>query len=270
MISADDFAHASEMSSGRAALQRLIDDALVRQFARKIGVYPEQKDVDAKFIELTRSPSFFQNLKRANESQDDFKSSLLVTMCRQAIVSKGVKVNPSEIKDYYNRNIDRKNRTARFYHPETVQPSVIINPSREALETAQKEIAGGLPWATAAFKYSVDVSRARKGMLPPLRKGSIDSQRFPGLEKILFDMQNGQTTDIVKIVNNYWIIKCINHIPETIDPFDKVQEQCTTGLLVERGLKNNGQAISKEEQDYVKASTITISLEQYADLSPKR
>jgi len=269
-ITPEDFAHASEIPAGRAALQRLIDDRLVMQYAKKVHVYPEQKEVDAKFSELTRSPAFFQNLKRANETQEDFKYTLLVTMCKQAIISNGVKVNPSEIKDYYNRNINPKNPASRFYHPESVQAAVIISPDRNAMVAAQKEMAGGMSFAAAALKYSVDVSKSRAGVLPALRRGRIDSTKFPGLEKILFDMQNGNTTDITQIGKNYWIIRCLSHVPETTDPFEKVEEDCTTGLLVERGIQNNGKTLQKQEQDFVKASTITITPEQYADLSPKK
>ncbi len=269
-ITADEFAHASEIPAGRAALQRLIDDRLVLQFAHKMGAYPDSKEVDAKFTEMTRSPSFFQNLKRANETQEDYKYNLLITMCKQAIISNGIKVNPSEVQDYYKRNINPKNRASRFFHPETVQVAVIISPDKSALEQAQKDIAGGMPFASAVLKYSADASKAHSGILPPIRKGTVDSSKFPGLEKVLFDLQNGNSSDIVQIGKFYWIIKCLNHVPESVDPFDKVEEQCTDGLLVERGYKNNGDAIRKKENDFVKASTITISLDGYADLSPKK
>jgi hypothetical protein len=269
IITAEEFAHASEISSGRATLQRLIDDKLTLQYAKKIGVYPDPTEVDAKFIEVTRTPAFFQNLKRANESPDDYKYTLLVNMCKQAIIGNGIKVNPGEVQDYYKRNIDRNNSAARFYHPETVQAAVIISPSRSALEKAQKEMAGGLPFSAAVLKYSADQSKTHNGVLPALRRSNVPEAKFPGLQKVMFDLQNGNTSDVTQIGKFYWIIKCISHVPETTDPFDKVEDACTSGLLVERGLKTNGDLIKRREADFIKASNITISAEQYADVSPK-
>lgn len=270
VISSDEFAHACEISSGKAALKHLIDDKLVLQFASKKGVVPDQKSLDAKFNELSRSPDFFKRLKASNQSPNDFKNSLLLLMCRQAIVSNGIRVNPQDIRAYYDRNIDRRNPSARFFHAESVQVAVIITQSEASIRSAQKELSSGVPFTAVVTKYSTDVSKARSGVLPVIKKGTVSGARFPGLEKALFDLQTNMQSEPVRIGSNWWLIRCLAHNPEVIDPFEKVQEECNTGLLYEMGLKNHGEELKKEEEEFVKKSTIDIPDAQYTDVSPKR
>ena len=271
IITAEDFAHASEIPSGRAAFQRLLDDTLVLQFAKKKGVIPDQKTLDAKFTEATRLPDFYRRLKVSNQTTDDFRHALLVLLCKQAIIGDKIKVNPSEVKAYYDRNSDRTNPRARFFHRESVQVQVVITRSEQAAQDAKSELDAKAPFLAVVNKYSTDISKARGGVLQPIPKGTIDSSKFPGLDKILFDMQQGNQQGPVKIGDNWWIIRCLAHDPETTDPFEKVEEQCTIGLLTEMGLKKNGQQLKKEEEQFVKASSIDIpaKYQSYADLSPK-
>jgi hypothetical protein len=272
VISNQEFSHACEIPVGRAVLQRMITDKLALKFASAVGVMPDQKAVEAKYTEESRTPDFFAKLKNANQSPDDYKHALLVLMCNQAVVSNGMKVNPSEVQDYYKHNIDKTNRSARYFHPESVQVQVIMSPNMESIENAQKDIANKLPFAGAAAKYSIGSTRMRGGILPVMIKGrtKIDGVKYPGLEKVLFDLQTGQTSDAIKVGTTYWLIRCIAHNPETTDTFEQVQDDCTTAVLVQKGIQKNGEELKAKETDFVKKANVDIQFPQYADIYAKR
>ncbi len=267
-ITAEEFAHASEIPAGKAALQHLIDDRLVYQFAKKKGVVPDSKVFTARYAEAEKMPSFPARLKAANQTEEDFKKALMFVLCRQAIVDEGIKVNPSEVKAYYDKNIDPANPTAKYYHKENITILAVINQDPKVIAQAKKEIEAKVPFATVVAKYSSDVSKRNGGQLPVIVRGTIDKIKNPNLEKTLFDMQIGQVSDTLVVSKTYWIVLCVNKNPIIIDPFEKVENDCTFALQYEKGLKKNGISLKKEEDEFIKQSKIVITNPQYSDVAP--
>ncbi len=270
-ITADDFAHASEIANGRQTIQKIIDEHLVVQFAKQKKVVPDQKTVEAKYAEEAKTPDFFKKLRQANKSPEDFKHDILVALCRQAVVDNGISASPAEIKEYYDRNIDPKNPAARYYHPETVQIQVVVTKDESEIQKAWKDLQAGLPFTTAVQKYSKDVSRRNNGLLPAIRKGTIVSSKFPGLEQTLFEgLGVNALVPPHQYQGTWWVIKCLSHVVESTDAFDKVQQECSDAVLYNKGIKEKGGIIKKEEEEFVKKSKIEITNPQYADMAPKK
>lgn len=270
-ISSDDFAHASEIANGRQTIQKIIDEHLVVQFAKQKKVVPDQKAIEAKYAEEAKTPDFFKKLRQANKSPEDFKHDILVALCRQAVVDNGISASPAEIKEYYDHNIDPKNPAARYYHPETVQIQVVVTKDEAEIQKAWKDLQAGLPFTTAVQKYSKDVSRRNNGLLPAIRKGTIVSSKFPGLEQTLFEgLGVNALVPPHQYQGTWWVIKCLSHVVESTDSFDKVQQECSDAVLYNKGIKEKGGIIKKEEEEFVKKSKIEITIPQYADMAPKK
>lgn len=268
-ITADDFAHAAEVPSGRQTLQRLLDEKLLMQFAKAKHVVPDQKAVDARYADQTKTPDFFKKLKESNQSPEDYKHALLVLMCRQAIVDNGIQVNDSDISDYYKKNTQPTNPQARYFHPETVLIQVIVTKSQDAINKAWQDIKSGTQFTAAVAKYSKDVSRSRNGVLPAIRKGTINATKFPGMDHLLFDgMSVGSTVEPKQFGDTFWIIHCLNHSAESTDSFEKVKDECRESVLFSKGMLTNGKELKKEEEQFVRKANIQIAWSQYSDMTP--
>ena len=268
-ITPDEFAHISEIAAGRQALPQIINDKLVLQFAKKKGLLPDQVTLDSKFDKAKRSPDFFKNLRMANQTEEDYKLALKIQLCNQAIIYQGVKASPEEAQKYYRENTDPTNPRARFFHPENVVVSVVVTKDEADIQKADAELKKGTNFQQVVAKYSKDVSRARGGVLQPIRKGSIKSPGYEVLNKVLFDMQPGNQTPPTKVAGFWWIIRCLQHNPEKTDTFDSVQEDCNTAVLLMKGVQKNGEALKKEEEEFVKKAKIEILNPQYQDLTPR-
>ncbi len=268
-ITPDEFAHISEIAAGRQALPQIINDKLVLQFARKKGLMPDQVTIDSKFEKAKRSPDFFKQLRMANQTEADYKLALLIQLCNQAIIYQGVKASPQEAQEYYRKNVDPSNAQARFFHPENVVVAVVVTKEESEIRKADAELKKGTNFQTVVAKYSKDVSRTRGGVLQPIKKGSIKTAAYQSLDKVLFDMQPGSQCEPRLVAGFWWIIRCLQHNPEKTDTFDSVQEDCNTAVLLMKGVQKNGEALKKEEEEFVKKSNIDILNPQYQDLTPR-
>ena len=267
-ITAAEFAQTAEREAGRKALQGLIDEKLVLQFAKKHSIEPATSVVEDRYKAESEKPEFTNTLKEKNATAEEFKHDLLVAEIRREIVSKGISVTDDEVLSYYKVNTDPHFVGALFYHPESVDIQVIITPSKDRIDAAWGALQSGTSFTDAVAKYSEDLSQRNGGVLPTIRKGSLNANRYPGLNAVLFSqLTENQSLTPRQFGGLWWIIKCNHHSTETIDDFEKVKEQCRDAVLVEKGKKQNGSALESERAEFVKTSAVTVTLPKYVDLS---
>ncbi len=267
-ITATEFAQSAEREAGRKALQGLIDEKLVMQFAKKHSIEPANSIVEDRYKAESEKPEFSNVLKEKNATAEEFKHDLLVAEIRREIVSKGVTVTGDEVLGFYKTNTDPHYVGALFYHPESVDIQVIITPSKDRIDAAWGALQSGTSFTDAVAKYSEDLSQRNGGVLPTIRKGSLNASRYPGLNAVLFSqLTENQSLTPRQFGGLWWIIKCNHHSIETIDDFEKVKDQCRDAVLVEKGKKQNGSALESERAEFVKASAVIVTLPKYVDLS---
>jgi parvulin-like peptidyl-prolyl isomerase len=250
---------------GPQVLRQMVNEELALQYAAKQGVTPSDTDVEAKYEEAGKSANFADNLKKSLQTPADVKHAVKTTLAQSAVITKGSSVSDEEVQKYYQANIDPKNSNARYYRPDAVQVAAIISDKEADIDNAIHDLATGAAFTEVARKYSKDKSIANGGVLPAIRRGQMNSQRFPGLENRLFSLKPNQQIDKIKVGNTYWLVRCIGRSQESTVPFEKVKEECRQGALLVKGDNTNGQAVQKDYQDFVKNADIKALQPQYHD-----
>jgi parvulin-like peptidyl-prolyl isomerase len=166
----EDLSSAKELNLSQF-IQKLIDDKLVIQEARRMGAedYPEiQQAVQAYIL---------------RES--------VVRLHDEEIVRK-VTVTEEEINNYYKKNYDR------------LSLGIIEAGSEENAREITEQLKNGADFKELARKYSTHPSQKDGGEVI-LRRNSLS----PPIEKTVSNLKSGEFSDVLKIQNKYYIIKFI-------------------------------------------------------------
>jgi peptidyl-prolyl cis-trans isomerase C len=141
------------------------------------------------------------------------------------------KVSDADVKMFYDEN------PQHFTQSEQVQASHILCGKRgitdadypaelEKIREAQARLNAGETFADVAKDVSACPSSAEGGDLGFFGKGQMD----PAFEKAAFELEAGQTSDIVKTSFGYHLIKVTDKKPAGSTPFEEVKDQIAEHL----------------------------------------
>jgi peptidyl-prolyl cis-trans isomerase D len=142
-------------------------------------------------------------------------------------------VPPSDVERAYNNNIEQ------YTTPEQVRASHILLKTegkddaaiKAKAEDILKQAKGGADFAELAKKYSEDEASAKNG-------GDLDffgrGRMVPEFDQVVFAMQPGQTSDLVKTQYGYHIIRLVDKKIATTRQLPEVRQQISDQLAYER------------------------------------
>ena len=187
-------------------LNQLIDQKLFLADARK------------NFYEA--DPAFKAEMERVKE---DILTNFTINKALAA-----VRVDDSEIKQYYDENQER------FQSGETVNADhILVDSEEKAQELLEKIHAGTLDFAQAAREYSSCPSGKEGGKLGDFAKG----QMVPEFDQAVFGMQEGEVAGPVKTQFGYHLIRLNRKNASAPIPFAQIKEQLRGMLLQEKQQK---------------------------------
>jgi parvulin-like peptidyl-prolyl isomerase len=262
-ITTRDFAHQCELASGSQVLRDMTNDKMTVLLAKSLGVAPSDSDIQAKYDDTAKQTGFADQLTASGQTPDDLKQKLLIGMSKQNIIDKGVTVSQSDIQAFYADNSNLSNPNARYAQPDRVQIAAIITSNNAAHQAALHALATGASFAAVAQRISQDTSAKNGGVLPAIRRGSIDSHKYPGLENALFALSPGQQIDTYHTGNSFWIIRCVAKQAAFTTPFSQVADECKLGALLAKGLRVNGASLQSEMQSFEQSASVTVYWPQY-------
>ena len=240
-------------------LQDLIDRAIiVKEFRRQGMRIPESKldgimqdDLKRKFngdrselIKYLQAQN--KTLKQyRKEVEEDVIVSVMQNRQRLAVSE----ISPARILEFYEEHKDQ------WYTPESVkirQITIRADTAEEARAAAQKildEINGGLKFEDAAKKYSKDEKAQEGGDWGWYRKGQLN----PILDKEVFSLEKGQTSQVLCIANYAYILKVDDKKAEGITPVDEVREQIEYEISAENARIEHRKWLKRlREKAYIK------------------
>ena len=144
-----------------------------------------------------------------------------------------ITIPPADIERSYNENIEQ------YSSPEQVRASHILLKTegkedavvKARAEDVLKQAKAGADFAALARKYSEDESNASKG-------GDLDyfgkGRMVPEFDQVVFTMEPGQISDLVKTQYGYHVIKLVDKKAGTSRPLDEVRQQISDQLAFER------------------------------------
>src|SRR5579871_5721945 len=113
VISQFDFVHRMEVAAGPQTLQRMANEMLQDQYAKKLGVIVKKDDVEARYKQVSSKPGFPQYLANTHQSVEDVFNQLRMELTVNQIVGKQVSVTDADVARYYKEQTDKSNPQSR-------------------------------------------------------------------------------------------------------------------------------------------------------------
>lgn len=252
----------------RAVITQLVIQELLDQESKARGIKVSNKDVDKaidKIIDKVGGKDNLSNmLKQNNVSISQFKSDIKtqVKMQKLAQTAKNVKVSDKEVKDFYNKNINKfkHGEQVRAYHillmtdPMQIAQEITNNGKKEIAEsemnkkieatvkereTLANKIANELKADTTKFsqyakKYSHDTTSAQKGGDLGYFEAKV---MVPEFSKAAFGAKPNTIVGPVKTQYGYHVILVTDRRPAGVESFDKVKNNLKESLTSEKEIK---------------------------------
>ena len=235
----------------RMALERLIEEKLIDQEAKRSGIKAAAKEIDGAIEEIKRRNSATQeDMERALAKEgltlEAFKKEIEKKIIRTKVVQWAVKVEPNvgekELKDFYLKNSDRY-RTEESYRPGhilfKVPKEAAPEEVREIRAKCQKvlgKIKAGEDFGELAILYSEDISSKDRGDLGVFKKGEL----LPAFEKEALRLNIGEVSNIVRTDFGFHIIRLLDRRGGDPLPYEDVKEKVRQDYLereFDKGLK---------------------------------
>lgn len=235
----------------RMALEKLIEEKLIDQEAKRSGIKVAAKEIDGAIDEIKqRNAATQEDLEKAlainGLTLEAFKKEIEKKMIRSKLVQWAVKVEPNvgekELRDFYLKNADRY-RTEESYRPGHILLKVPKEATaEEVLEIRAKcqkvlvKIKAGEDFGEMAVLYSEDISSKDRGDLGVFRKGEL----LPAFEKEALRLKVGEVSEVFRTDFGFHIIKLLDRKGGDPLPFEEMKEKVRQDYLereFEKGLK---------------------------------
>lgn len=235
----------------RLALERLIEERLIDQEARRIGIKVSPKEIEQAIEEIKRKNNATQEdlenaLARDGWTLEGFRKEVEKRLVRTKLVHWSVKVDPNvaekELREFYLKHIDRYRREASyrpahilFKIPSGATPSE-IREIRAKCEKVLAKIKAGEDFGEMALLYSEDLSSKDRGDLGVFKKGEL----LPALEREALRLKVGEVSGIVRTEYGFHILKLLDRKEADPLPFEEVKERVKQDYLekeFEKGLQ---------------------------------
>lgn len=202
-------------------LNRMIDQTLVEQEARKAGFVIKDEEV----MEMIRDfiskrnismEDFLQNLARDGTDIEAYKKEMRDHLARMRLVGRAIKskitISEEEIGDYYrkNKNLYEGKETVRIKQIVLLFPRNVNTETKEKLkadmDTLRSRIMNGEPFELLAANFSQGPEAASGGDIGFIERGGI----FPAIENAAFSLNKDEISTIIESPIGFHIIKVVD------------------------------------------------------------
>jgi len=257
-------AKSRRMTAGQLALEELVNERLIMQYATKVGLLPSEAEV-AKDVEAQKAlPSVKERLEKKQLTEAQLQRAVRYQKTLQAFVTINQNVSPEEIRAWYDANYGRK-----------WQVAVLRTSKRESAQQALAALQKGEPFAAVVARFSEDAATkqiggelrgpdgkprwfgARDAALPAQVLTAVDALKNPGdyTQTIEGQMNDGSGAA-------YFVFELLGRFKPTDEDFLKMRPQVEREALFNKALRSG--AADKKLADTRKESKITVSLPGYA------
>jgi parvulin-like peptidyl-prolyl isomerase len=237
--------------SREAFLQRLIDNILIEQEAKKSGAGIIVKDEEVMEVlqdilakQKLSMQEFSKNLAKEGKSLDSVKKEIRGQMMRARLLRREVKskilVSDEEIGEYYNKNRQEYEgkETVRIKQillvlPPNADKTIIAKVKNEAMQL-RKRIKNGESFDLLALNYSQGPAAAQGGDVGFIGRGTI----IPEVEAAAFSLPVGQVSEVIESSVGFHIIQVVDKKGAGLKPIAVVREEIKTKIEDEKLDKN--------------------------------
>lgn len=225
-------------------VRRLVDQTLIEQQAKKMGIELDQAEMDRRWAEHKKRygslEAFEAFLERAGTTADDVRRGFEENHLREKVfrqVGEAVTVSGEEVRKFYDDN------RARYDEPEMIRASHILirvppgatdeqvaAKRKLAQEVRAKAKAKGADFSQLAGQYGEDPTKDRGGDLGFFPKGRMVAE----FEKVAWKLKVNEISKVVKTQFGFHIIQKTAHRKAARKSFDSVSEMIERSLLARK------------------------------------
>jgi peptidyl-prolyl cis-trans isomerase SurA len=238
-----------------ALLQRIIDDLLIEQEAKKTGQSIKDEEVmDVLRESLTKQnvkmDDFIKRTEKEGGSLEAIKKEVRGQMMRSRLMRREIKakilISDQEIGDYYNRHRDEyegkeavRIKQILLLIPKNADEETKARIRNEA-QQIRKRAAAGESFEMLAMKLSQGREAQQGGDIGFIEKGIT----IPEVEKAAFDLSLEQVSDVIESSLGFHIIKVIDKRGAGLKKIETVREEIVSKLEEEKLEKKYDEWIS--------------------------
>tara|TARA_B100001540_G_scaffold308331_1_gene322871 strand:+ start:138 stop:2195 length:2058 start_codon:yes stop_codon:yes gene_type:complete len=219
-ISRNELAQACLDRYGKETLEGYLNKRLIKQACEKHQIVISEEQLDREIERMAKK--FGMSVDRwltmlqqeRHIAPDQYRNEhMWINLALRQLASREIEVSPEQLTKAFESEFGPKVKVRIIAHSDL---TTITELRKQAL--AEPEQFGSL-----AKEHSEDqASASARGLIPPIGKHVGD----PSLEAEAFSLQEGEISELVKIANQYILMKCEKRIPSTyIAPQFKVDAE---------------------------------------------
>ena len=237
------------VAEGRTAiLNRMIDNKLIEQEAKKSGIVIKDDEAMGVIREMLKSrkmqmPDLLQALDKDGMTFDAYKQDLKEQLQRQQLVRREIRsklvVTDDEIGEYYRQHRDEYEGKEALRIKQILLPvppgtdPAIRERARELAESILKRIKNGEPFEELATQFSQGPATAAGGDIGFVEKGHM----LPEVEKVALGLEIGGVSPVIDSPQGFYIIQVIDKRGAGLKPVTEVRQEIQNKLEEEKAAK---------------------------------
>ena len=259
-------ANTPSRQAGELIMNTLVNEKLILQLAKDKKVEPTEAQINEK-IELAKKEGNLSTvLKQRQMNMEEFKRELTLTQAFRNIMTKGIKVDESEVKKTYDDMLAAD--PSPLKQPEQVLISLIQCKEKSKIDEASKMLKGGMDFVTVALRMSEDASAQQGGEVGPVYKD--DPRGVPKeIWQTAFNLKVNTVSDPVRLSEKdgggWYIIKSRAHKKAKTKSYADVKELLREEIALRKAAEK-GTDFNKMLEDFRKKSDINVKMQRYKDL----
>ena len=237
---------------GIEVLESLVNKHLILQECQAKGIKITRQDIDAEIENIARkyniSAELWVNmlLSEKNIRPEQYKLDVIwPTLALQRLAADKLQVTKEELTKEYEAE----------YGPKVQVRMISVKSKTQADKILAKAKANPNSFPELAKKESQDVnSAAARGLIPPIRK----HLGYPEVEKVAFGLKPGQISPVIKVADQYIILRCEDHIEGAVisAQFRQNVEQQLTERIKDRKLRTVSAEVFQRLQSEAKVVNV--------------
>lgn len=253
IIGKDEFIKAVAGQNGKSVLDWLIESKLIYQEARKEGISISDKEIEDRISQIIDSfgskEKFLSVLSIYGLTEESLREQLIPRMLAEKIIMKDKSISDKDLAEFFAKN------KSSFDEKEQVKLRHILVKTLEEAQQVEEELKKGADFAKLAQERSIDTAtKDHGGEMGWVERGNLDS----ALEKVVFSLNKGDRTSIVKTAFGYEIAEVLDKKSARSVSFEEVKDKVRRAYIED--------IVQKSYSDWIQGLKATANIEYYIDL----
>lgn len=251
---------------GHQVLARWIQTTLLAQEAKRLKVYPADKDLDARLRSLEKQAEYAgttldEFLKQRGITRQILREEQLRELVRENVMTQGIQVTDAELKQFFEQ------QKANMVQPERVQLSQITVDKADQVQKTKDDLGAG-DFANVAATRSKDPFAQSGGRVPMDLPRKVDAGG-PVDQKVVdaaFKLKEGEISEPVKVGAN-WVFARLEKKFERKEPkLEDFDEFFRSQLRQQKAAQGKAQQVQQSLMELTRTANLTIHRPQYKQL----